>query len=43
MEGINKKETEIKKDADKRPYERATIEEHEPLEKATAYIYYYYA
>ena len=26
----------------KKPYERAKIEEHEPLEEATATVYYYY-
>jgi len=26
----------------KKPYEKATIEEHEPLEEATATVYYYY-
>ena len=30
------------KDNTKRPYERAKIEEHAPLEEATAYVYYYY-
>ena len=26
----------------KKPYEKAKIEEHEPLEEATASVYYYY-
>jgi hypothetical protein len=26
----------------KKPYEKAKIEEHEPLEEATATVYYYY-
>lgn len=29
-------------DAVKKPYERAKIEEHEPLEEAVATVYYYY-
>lgn len=27
---------------EKRPYTSPKIEEHEPLEKSTAYVYYYY-
>lgn len=34
---------ESKRDTqEKRPYTSPKIEEHEPLEKSTAYVYYYY-
>lgn len=26
----------------KKPYEKPNMEEHEPLEESTAYVYYYY-
>ena len=26
----------------KKPYEKPKLEEHEPLEESTAYVYYYY-
>jgi hypothetical protein len=33
---------EMKPETAKKPYERARIDEHEPLEEATASVYYYY-
>ncbi len=37
-----KLEVGINTETTKKPYERARIDEHEPLEEATAYVYYYY-
>ncbi len=37
-----KAEIGMTSEAVKKPYERARIDEHEPLEEATAYVYYYY-
>jgi hypothetical protein len=36
------KDVVISSETAKKPYERARIDEHEPLEEATAYVYYYY-
>lgn len=37
-----KPEVGINSEMAKKPYERARIDEHEPLEEATATVYYYY-
>jgi len=44
MKGIETEKAEVgmKPEAGKKPYERARIDEHEPLEEATATVYYYY-
>ena len=42
MKEFEKKVANEEKGAIKKPYEKAKIEEHEPLEEATATVYYYY-
>jgi hypothetical protein len=44
MKGTDKEhvKNETERDAVKKPYERAAIQEHEPLEEAVAGTYYYY-
>lgn len=39
---LRDEEQPIKPSPEKMPYEKPSMEEHEPLEEATAYIYYYY-
>ena len=44
MKGTDKEhvKNETERAAVKKPYERAAIQEHEPLEEAVAGTYYYY-
>lgn len=42
MKDTGKNFEDEKKSTVKKPYEKAKIEEHEPLEEATATVYYYY-
>lgn len=42
MKEFGKEITGEEKCVVKKPYEKAKIEEHEPLEEATATVYYYY-
>jgi hypothetical protein len=42
MKGVEKELGNKEKSVIKKPYEMAKIEEHEPLEEATATVYYYY-
>lgn len=44
MKAIDAEKAECGKGKDdaKKTYERAKMEEHAPLEEATAYVYYYY-
>ena len=38
----HKFEEDVEKFNQKKPYEKPKMEEHEPLEESTAYVYYYY-
>ena len=38
----HKIEEDVEKFNQKKPYEKPKMEEHEPLEESTAYVYYYY-
>lgn len=42
MNGVEKEQIAETEKVVKKPYEMAKIEEHEPLEEATATVYYYY-
>jgi hypothetical protein len=42
MDNVEKEVSGSEKSTVKKPYEKAKIEEHEPLEEAAATTYYYY-